>query len=174
MAVTYPPCYTEVKDAELEVERPVTDELLRKMIQNVNMLSQLAMVGQICAIAVNQPGAPAPNPEIWQACDGSEITDVNSPLQSIGGDNRYTPDLKKKYLRGAEDQELNTITSADLTCNLTHTHTTNVIGYWQVGEGGTERRGYAAAHNHGINNDLSAAEPIDVAHMKVVFYMKIN
>lgn len=175
MAVTVPVMFTSIEDAEVEVTRPVSDELVRKIIQNVNMLAELAKIGQIISIAVNQPGVSAPNPAQFQQCDGSEITQENSPLQSTGGFTRYTPDLRKHFIRGAPNEAANGYTAAELTNNLSHTHSTTNVCTGVVGEEGDERHGYAdLCHNHGVNADLSTADPIDLAYVKTVFYLKIN
>jgi hypothetical protein len=174
MAVTYPVMFTSIEDAEVGVERPVSDETVRKLIQNVNMLSGLAKIGQVISVAVNQIGVPAPQPNQFQQCDGTEITQENSPLQSTGGFDRFTPQLEKFFIRGAPDESSNFQTDAELTNDLSHTHSTGTVHTPNVGEEGDERHGYDHDHNHGVDTDLSAAEPIDPAHMKVVFYLKIN
>lgn len=174
MAVTLPVMFTPVEDAEVSYNRPVSDETVRKIIQNVNMLAELAKIGQILGVAINQPSVETPDPLQWQQCDGSEITQENSPLQSTGGSQRFTVDMRKHFLRGSPDESTNGYTASDLTSNVSHTHTTGFVGYATVGEEGDERHGYVAPHNHPVSTDLSAAEPIDPSHLKVVFYLKIN
>lgn len=174
MAITLPVMFTSIEDAEVAYTRPISDETVRKIIQNVNMLAELAKIGQIVAVAINQPQVQTPSPLQWQQCDGSEIVQENSPLQSVGGSQRFTVDMRSHYLRGAPDESTNTYTSANLTSNISHNHTTGFVGYATVGEEGDERHGYTAPHNHPVNNDLSAAEPIDPSHLKVVYYLKIN
>ncbi len=177
MAVTLPNCYTEVHDSEVDLNRPVSDETVRKIIQNVNMLAELAKIGQILSVAINQPGVPSPNPNLHQQCDGSEIIQSDSPLRSTSGTDRFTPNLIKFFIRGADDEDTNSQTAVDLTNNLQHNHS-GFTGYFDaiyfIGEEGDERHSYQSVHRHGINNDQSAADPIDPAHLKVLMYLKIN
>lgn len=177
MAITYPVMYTPVADKEVEFTRPVSDETVRKIIQNINMLSKLAEIGQIISVAVNQPGVSTPSPLQFQQCDGSEITQENSPLQSTSGSPKFTPDTRDFFLRGAPDESTNGQTAPNLTTNLQHAHSTSTIVQPRVGEGGDERHAYSDSdlpHNHPLSDDLNPAEPIDPANLKIVHYLKIN
>lgn len=181
MAVVIPPVYTELDDQELSYKRPLTEETVRKLVQNVNMLGSLALIGSVRAIAVNTPGVPQVPVSQFQYCDGSQITDVNSPLQATSGHPRAVPNLADKYIRGAADTTSNTDTG-DLTAggsrtrDLSHTHTTGAVNNGSIlATDGTERHGYGSPdHNHGVSTDLSDSDPIELAHVQTAYYLKIN
>lgn len=177
MAITKPTMFTSIEDAEVSFNRPVTDEVVRKIIQNVNMLNELAKIGQLIAVAVNQPGVEIPSPDQFQQCDGADIVHPNSPLQSVGGYHRITPNMKRRFPRGAQSEESNPGTAVDLTNDMRHTHTTGFVCVGKVGEDGDERHAYSdynLCHNHGVDVDLEANDPISPRHLKVVMYLKIN
>lgn len=181
MSVVVPVCFTELDSNELNINRPVSEETVRKLIQNINLLGQLAIIGSIRAIAVNTPGVPPPNTDQFQYCDGGEITNDFSPLRSTSGHTRTTPKIADKYLRGALNVDVNDDTGdlavgGFVTRDLSHTHNTaNVFQNVTVGEEGDERHAYNnRAHNHGIDADLNPADPIDLAHVQTAYYLKIN
>lgn len=175
MAITLPVMFTSIEDAEVSFNRPVSDETVRKILQNINMLGELAKLGQLIPVAVNQPGVPSPNPDIFQQANGSEIVQIDSPLQSTIGSEKFTPDMTKHFLRGAPDESTNGYTAADQINVMEHTHAVDVVcPPLIIGESGDERKSYAICHTHAIEDDLNPAEPIDPKHVKVVFYLKIN
>lgn len=118
MAKTIPPMFTPILDAEVDVNAPVTDELLRKFAQNINFLSALCPVGMVTANALNIPNNPTPDPVLHQYCDGSEITNGTSPLRSTATSINSTVNLQGMFVRGAEDQTTNNVVGAD-TAELT-------------------------------------------------------
>lgn len=182
MAVTIPPMYTEFDDQELSYKRPVSEETVRKLIQNTNMLGSLALIGSVRAVAVNTPGVPLPSTAQFQLADGTQITDTNSPLQATSGHPRATPKLNDKYIRGASSPTSNADTGdldpgTSRTRDLSHTHNTGFVFSPIVGEEGDERKAYDQDHlnhNHGIVSDLSDADPIELANVQTAYYLKIN
>ena len=182
MSVVVPPIYTEIDDKELSLNRPTSEETVRKLVQNVNLLGTLAPVGLIVGVAVNTPGVPPVNSLLFQFCDGSQITDPTSPIRATLGHPRATPRINDKYLRGAPDTTSNP-DSGDLdvggfaTRDLNHNHggATGFVCVGIVGEEGDERHGYEdLCHQHTISSDLSDEDPIDMAHVQTAFYLKIN
>jgi hypothetical protein len=174
MAVIKPVMYTPIEDAEVSEGNPVSDETVRKLVQNSNMLGALACIGSIRAIAVNVVGVPAPSVDQFQYCDGSEITHPQSPLQSTSGFTRLTPDTRQRYIRGATSESSNGLTALNPTNNLSHTHTTGFVAPVLVGYIAEECKGWEVPHNHTVNADLSATDPIDPAHFQIALYLKIN
>lgn len=175
MAVTYPPVYSPVFDAEFDVESPVSEETVRKLIQNCNMLSLLACVGQVGMFQPNIPGCPPLSVIQFQFCDGNEITDTTSPLASSGGVTRNTPDLRGKYIRNAHNSTTNGSIGA-ATINLSHDHGTHTGSFcFGAGpEGGSDYDSIPFCHTHTINADLNAAEPLNPAYIAYAFFLKIN
>lgn len=180
MSVIVPVCFTPIDENELSEGQPVTEETMRKLVQNINLLGKLAVVGSIRAIAVQTPGVPVPNPDQFQHCDGSPITNDFSPLRSTDGHERKTPKLNDKYIRGAQTTTENHDTGdlepgKSATRDLSHTHNTGFVCQGTQGEEGDERHGYDnRCHNHGITTDLSEEDPIELAHVQTAFYLKIN
>jgi hypothetical protein len=182
MSVIVPPIYTPIDDQEVSYKRPVSEETVRKLCQNINLLGSLAIIGSIRAVALNQPGVPVPATDQFQLCDGAKITDPVSPLRSVIGTDRFAPNLKDKYIRGAANATTNTDTGdlpsgGSATRDLSHTHTTgNVCSpFGIIGDAGTERRAYeTACHNHGVDADLTTPDPIELGHQQIAFFLKIN
>lgn len=176
MAVTKPLIFTSVEDAEVVANNSVSEETVRKMIQNSNLLASLALIGTIRTVALNQPGASAPNGDIFQLANGGEITHPQSPLATVIPTNRFTPDLLNKYLRGAAD-DTNNNSGGSPTVNLQHDHggNTATVSAPPLGAEGGDRYGYdPLTHLHTISDDMSTTEPNEVAHQEVAVYLKIN
>jgi len=175
MAITKPPIFTSIEEAEVSFPRPVSEETVRKMIQNANMLAELAKIGSIICIQVNAQGVTAPSTDIFQIADGGQITHPISPLTPISPATAFTPDMKERFIRGAFTQLSNPASSVPETVNLNHSHGVGQVCGPIVGEEGDERHGYEnGCHSHGMSSDLNSAEPLDPAHIQVAMYLKIN
>ncbi len=180
MAVTYPVIFTPIDDLEVGKNAPSTEEVGRKIAQNMNFLKKLMPIGEICAIHVNQPSVPALDRTIFQLCDGALIEDETSPLRSTPGNDRYTPNTEDRYIRGANNS---TVIGNELggaaTVNLAHAHggATGIYTRDPGGPEGAEGSNYLSTpyqHSHTIASDLSAAEPLDPPYMKMGFYIRLN
>lgn len=175
--ITIPDIFTEILDSEVGFERPCSEEVKRKIAQDLNFLSQLALIGSITPLALNQPGVSSPEPTVHQLCDGSEITNATSPLRTMGIDMRFTPDMRNRYLRGAN---AGTVLGNELggaaTLNLAHAHGgfTGAFAHAILGEEGNDNTVPANNHAHPISSDLSAMEPLEPAHQQIAYYLKIN
>jgi hypothetical protein len=172
MAITIPIVFTEMQDAEIKYNRSISEETCRKMAQNVNLLGKLAPIGCVRAIQLNQLGVQAPDTTIWQVMDGSEITLPQSPLRTMGLIQRFVPDMTGRYPRGANAVGVNNY-GGNATVNLSHSHSTGGSGGSVRGEEGDEKTA-RLDHTHPISNDLSAAEPLEPAHQRLAFYLKIT
>jgi hypothetical protein len=176
MAVTYPNKLPILNDEEYSLERPVSTQAALKLIRACNMMQKLVPIGELKAMAVNNQGVKAPNGDLFQYCDGGEITNGLSPLRSTGLTQRYTPDMKDRFPRGADASTvLGSEAGGNATVDLSHTHTTgtNEPLRGSDGEEGDEQAP-GVDHNHGVNSDLSSTEPLNPAHLKVVYYMKVS
>lgn len=174
MAIVRPVVLTDCYDEEFQQNRPVTEETVRKLIQNMNMLRALMPVGIVKAYQVNLPLVPTPKTYLYAYCNGGEITDGDSPLNGAGP--QYTPDMVGRYLRGG-DSSTTTMNEAGgaATVDLTHTHTigtTNMTRRAQDGGGGI--RAATQGHNHTVPDDLTTPTALDMYHLKIGFYLKIN
>lgn len=177
MIVT-PVIYTPVHQEEIIQDntrlQSFTEETYRKIGQNNNWLIDLRPVGTIIFVNVNQDGGGAPDNQIWQPCDGSEIVNPDSPLRSIGVNQNFVPDLRDRYLRCAGSDVGNNVGGSQ-DHNLQHTHTTgapSAVGGRLEDKG--DRR-YRTAHTHAIatqyNNPTTFDSPAynySIAYMKIV------
>lgn len=176
MAVTYPNKMPILNDEEYAANRPVSTQAGLKLIRAVNMLSKLMPIGELKAMAVNNIGVREPNGIVFQYADGGEITNGLSPLRTTGLTHRYTPDMRDRYLRGADGSTLaGNEAGGSPTVDLSHSHGTG-LNEPLVGGDGEEGDEQAPGdnHTHGISADLSSGEPLDPAHLKVAFYMKVS
>lgn len=82
------PIPTGLDDADALPGDLVSVEAFTAMATALNYLIDCAGVGKISMMLYGLTGVPAPNPKYWQLCDGSLITDPDSPLR--GGN---TPNL---------------------------------------------------------------------------------
>jgi len=96
-------------------------------------------------------------PSYWQECDGSTISDSESPL-----DGTDVPDLNgdNRYLRG------NTTSGGTGGTNATHNHTMNT---WP--DNGGNYGSFVGATLSSLSVGLSSAEP---AHQEVKYYMRVK
>lgn len=173
MAIVIPVIFTDIQDAEVKYKRSVNEETVRKMIQDTNLLGKLAPVGTVRAIQLNQTGVQAPDSTIWQLMDGSEITLPTSPLRTVGLTQRFVPNMISKYPRGAATTSANPTGGAP-TVNLGHDHGgTGSVGGNVVGEEGDEKTA-RVPHTHPIGSDLNSSEPLEPAHQRLAFYLKIT
>lgn len=173
MAVTIPLVFTPTIDEEYVYNRPVHEDSLRKMAQNINLLGEMAKIGSIRQIQLNQIGVPAPDPTIWQLCDGEEITSPTSPLRTMGMVQRFTPDLRGRFVRGATNAISNSFGGSDAAAT-SHAHggSTGNVGGTIKGEEGDEKAA-RKDHNHNIESNLNDS-PNNPTHQILAFYLKIN
>jgi hypothetical protein len=173
MSIVTPPIYTPVHEEEIKTLSPHSEEIFRKLVRNNNFLLDLAPVGTIIFVNINQQGGGQPNAAMWQPCDGSEITNSLSPLRSIGLNLRFTPDLRTFYPRGAVN-DTSTSTGGSHNHNLQHSHTTglaSVQGPPLDRKGGQRRRN---AHGHVLFAQYDNPTFIEApAYVYLVAYLKI-
>lgn len=174
MIVT-PPINTPIHDMETDFQSPINEETLHKMIVNNNWLLDLRPIGSIVFINTNQSGASTPDPSVYQICDGSEITHPLSPIRSIGLSQRFTPDLRGKYPRGANNWTTNPM-GGTWDHNVEHNHGTG--GPSSIGATITANKGDRSrrdVHTHSIGNALTSPLTIETpAYIVYNAYMKIS
>lgn len=172
MIVT-PPVFTPIHEEETNYLSPNSEEIIKKMIRNSNFLLDLAPVGTIIWINPNQLGGGQPSSRFWQICDGSEITDANSPLRSIGLELRYTPNLRNNYPCGTNNPTSNPSYGSH-NHSLQHSHTTggaNTDGGGLKKKGNRNRRN---PHGHILATQYDEVTTIEApAYVYLIAYMKI-
>jgi hypothetical protein len=177
MSFFIPSVFTEYDLSEVDLHNPTQEELIRKMIANNNLLLDLIPIGAIIYLNDNQSQGVSINSQLWQICDGSEITNPLSPIRSLGIFQNFVPDLRDKYIRGAND-EVNNNSGGSHAHGLNHTH---VIGAGGGGGSGldNETKGpgdqrHGPAHNHGLDEDLAITEIITPKFVYLNAYMKVS
>jgi hypothetical protein len=174
MSLVRPNKFCQLTEEELSVERPVTEDTLRKLIYNSNMLRALMPIGMVKAYNVNIQGVSQPLSTIYEFCDGTEISDPNSPINGVG--QQFKPNMSGRFLRGgfASDTQLTEQGGTASPVLGSHNHTTNVVfdGGNRL-EAGGQRYAFEPFHNHAIFADTGTgvANP---KHIVVGFYLKVN
>lgn len=176
MSIVIPTILTPMHKNEIEDLVPVHEQLFQKLAANFNFLGHLYPIGAIIYLEVNTAGVAVPDTGIWQRCDGSKITHPDSPLKSIGHDERFVPNLIDKYLRCAGDENVNGLGGTQ-HFNFSHSHGGSTGGQdpWgpQEYEGDGDRR-IQTGHGHEISGDLSERDIDYPAWVKFVAFMKIT
>lgn len=90
---------SKIDSDDVKFGKVISEEVSAQLKDSIDLLSASIPIGEICPIMTNIPGVDNPNPDIWQECVGDEITNPNSPLRSIGGIQRFTPDMRERYLK---------------------------------------------------------------------------
>jgi hypothetical protein len=145
----------------------------KKIVNNQNWVEKNIPIGLIIYFYASQTldtGVPVavPNPEIWTKCDGSLITDSNSPMNG-----QHAPDLRDKFFKGSD-----TIgsTGNQTTINLQHSHggqtgvTDDRQPDYQARSAGGHNTG--SPHYHAISSSLSTVEPIIPPYVELQIYMR--
>ena len=178
MSTITPKIWTPFGEFQVQYEISFDEEISKKIVLNNNWALDLKPIGSIIFINTNQPGVEAPNPNVWQYCDGSEITHPSSPLRSIGLARRFVPDLRKKFPRVGNNFNINA-TGGSWEHRLSHAHST---GTQNVYGGGLDKKGARQAerqHKHGsygaLEGDSGTPKILETpAYFIVNAYMKIN
>lgn len=153
----------------------VSQELATALKRNADFLLACSPVGTIAPILVGFPGVPTPDPNVWQECDGSEITNEHSPLRSQH-EKRFTPNMIERYLRvPAIFGQSGQVGGENATLQFKHNHggRTNVVGI-----GGAIKSGYdsrtARPHSHGIKESFFHPVNVEPPYYTVKFYIRIQ
>ena len=174
MIVT-PQQYTPVHNEEVAYQSPINEETVKKIVYNNNWLLDLMPLGSIVAIQTNQAGGGTPDANIYQFCDGSEITNSNSPIRSIGLNQRFVPDLRAKFPRAANNATTNP-TGGSWDHNLSHAHGTggpSTVGNTITANKGDRRR--RDFHSHDVPEQYEDPTTIETpAYITYNLYMKIS
>lgn len=167
--------YQPIDSDEAEVGSIVSnDAIFAKLAENLNYFIDSNQVGSVIWTLEGITGMPTPNPKIWQACDGSMITEPNSPL--LG---QLTPPLANVGGPGTGPyiKAVNTgigLFGGSNSMSLQHNHggTVGPIGSGLDQADQDDDLPIAAAHTHTIPSDLTTynVEPVHI-HLKA--YIKI-
>ncbi len=108
-----------------------------------------------------------PMTAFWKECDGTAISDAESPLNGGSAPDLNANVLNAKFLRGAATSDTGADNTADETD--THTHTMGDASIWAIPRGTGAVNSTSSAHTHTVNANGNVPPHIDV-----VFIMKIK
>lgn len=175
--VIIPPIFTEYHNEELVLLSPGNEELMSKIVINNNFLMNLLPLGSILWIDINKPGGiGVPNSSVYQECDGAEIVNPSSPLRSVGIFQRFTPDIRNKYPRGANSIDANS-SGGSHNHSLLHSHGGATGGGGGGGDGIEDEgdRRHTGVHSHSIAAQYTSPTLIEspkfvyfIAYMKII------
>ena len=180
MIVT-PPVYTPTHIEEItrgSATEPFNEETITKLIENQNRQIDLRPVGTIIFHNINQPGSKPPSTDVYQQCDGSEITNPDSPLRSIGVNQNFVPDLRDRYIQAHNQLTGNPLTGTQ-EHDLRHSH--NVGGRDDLEsrfpieeDDKDDRRKTPSSHTHNVATQYPDPTIFNApAFVKFVAYMKV-
>lgn len=179
MPAVIPSVFTPVHDEEVASESSVTEQTVHKIIRNINFLGDLVPLGTIGVLNINQVGVSPIDGTVWQLCNGSEITNPQSPLRSLGLNTRFVPNINEQYIRNAGATTGNA-TGGSWDFPLGHNHGGNTGGRnppsgneYQEDEGDGVRR-IGPDHNHSISSALGTITIDYPQWLKVAAYMKVQ
>jgi hypothetical protein len=162
----------ELETHEVDFGTAVAESLWKKTAFMQNWLNRAIPIGYLLfhhsgQTLANGSPIPTPNSDTWVLCDGSLITDVNSPLNG-----QFAPDLRKIFLKGAATTGS---TGGQTTINLSHSHGNTLVAKSDKGNingrsGGDYNGG--TNHTHTINTKWSSAEPIIPPFKELQIYMR--
>lgn len=133
-------------------------------------------VGEIAPIMTNLPGVSV-DPNMWQECNLSEITNPFSQLRSLPGSPRFTPDLRDSFIRiPANPGLIGTIGGSHQLTGLYHNHS-GLTGYYGTPEDADPSDGadnVSFSHAHSIPADLAAAYDMQPPYFTLKYFIKIQ
>lgn len=152
-----------------------SQELATAIYNNNVWLNALIPVGMVIPIMTNIPGVASPDPNIWQECDGAEITNENSPLRSFGGVQYFTPNLIDKYIRVPTSFGFAGLDGGVNAYDFTHNHGgyTNLHEHPEGMDHSNSANRAKIYHNHTMESDLGLIN-MEPPFFTVRFFMRIN
>jgi len=151
-------------------------ELAGDLATNVVAMNLLIPLGEIVPILTGLPGVPTPDPNIFQVCDGGEITNPNSPLRTIGGVQRFVPDMRDRFIKVPSVFGQSGETGGVKEFNLAHDHggrTGDFTSGIDVDQSSAVPAA-SAVHDHEIEEALSASFNIEPPFTTVRYFMRIQ
>lgn len=166
-----------INDQMAEYAKILSNEMATMIYYNSFLLDSLIPIASIIPIMTNIIGVPGPDLNIFQECDGSEITNENSPLRSIGGSQRFVPNLLDHYIRIPSSFGLSgNFGGLNDSNQFKHNHGGQTSGHPNP-EGGDPSNSLHMAepwHVHQVFNDLINPINIEPPFYTVKFFMRIQ
>ena len=156
----------------------VSIELAESLRVNIDFLQNVCAIGQIAPIMVDLPGVPDPDINYWQECNGSEITNENSPLRSLGENRHYTPDMRERFIMMVKpnSQDAGSLAGENNTYAFKHHHGgyTGSVGSNSDSDHSHSAREAAFSHNHTIAFDFNYPVNVEPPFYTVKFSMSLQ
>jgi hypothetical protein len=150
-------------------------ELAAQLRANADALYNLIAPGQVIPILVGIPGCPTPNPNLWQECDGSEITNTASPLRSLPGQPRYVPNMIDRFVRFTTSLGSVGQTGGNNAVDFSHAHTIDPTDpFPMTSEIDDKGVNDSIQHAHSIGFDLEDEVNVEPPYIILKFFMKIQ
>ena len=163
----------KLRSMEADFGTSVSSYIWNKIIHNHAWVEKAIPIGYILYFYKAQTDAAAvevanPNSDIWVYCDGSVISDADSPLNG-----QNTPDLRTKFLKGS-DSAVGTLGGQE-TINLQHNHG-GATGFFNDAINNNADSGSAhdsgSNHNHALFNSWSTVQPVVPVYFEVQAFMR--
>jgi hypothetical protein len=111
-----------LKSLEVDFSSSVASSIWRKIVNNHTWVERAIPIGcilffhQSITTAAGDPIDP-PNPDIWKFCDGSLISDPDSPLNG-----QNTPNMADLFPKGPKEGEVEFQIGGNATLDISHNH----------------------------------------------------
>lgn len=168
------PNFIPIDDAGATEGAIISKETMTSVAAAISYLLDSVPVGRVVPILVDWPNVPTPNPDLWQACNGTPVLNPHSPLYG-----QLTPDLlfSTYYPKGAPTAGQAGQTAGVTTKNVAHDHG-GVTG--DKAADSTNKGQFffgtvyfsGKTHAHSINSELGTVS-IQPAHVRIKYYIKI-
>jgi hypothetical protein len=162
--------FTPLDDALTTEGNLVSVETFTAIANGLAYLQDSMPVGTEVVVLTGFPGVPTPNPQIWQLCDGSLVTNQNSPLRNQNTPNRASTGFLH---RGAAAGQVG-LTGGTNTKDFTHAHG-GLTGVFTPRPNNLDEEDVfneGIAHAHGIFQDLSVRN-VEPPNIRLNHYIKI-
>lgn len=164
--------FVPLDDSEAREGTIISPEFFQQLADNVSYLIDSMPVGTIVPIMTGFTNVPDPDPSLWQYCDGSIITNPNSPIY-----NQATPNLSsERSLIKCAFSGSGTTGGSNVINTLGHNHT----GYTEVAvmnpsENMENDNWYFSVnvHRHEIVEDLNYSYDVEPPKISIKHYIKI-
>lgn len=162
---------SKFRDLEKDFSTSIAQALWLKASQNINSLNKAYPVGMLLFMVNSQSNLPAtPNLGFWQLCDGSVVSNANSPLNG-----QTLPDLRNKFIRHPQAGDILFSTAGQDTVNLSHSHggstgSASDRNDFQLDNGGEVME--AGDHSHSIGSAIGVVSTVP-SYLELQCYVRI-
>ncbi len=117
MSITIPNKPVKFKELEKDFGTTICPALWRKAVQLMNYVNASIPIGKLMFIRAVQTGAVTPDPKYWKLCDGTAVSNAESPLNGV-----VVPDLRGRFMKHPGTGASYPTLAGNSTVNLQHRH----------------------------------------------------